>query len=302
MDYIKGLVSVVTPTYKRSEKLPRAIESVLAQTYKQIEMFVVNDNEPDDEFTQYVKDITAKYASDPRFHLVIQEKHINGAVARNVAIRQAKGEFIAFLDDDDWWEPNKIELQVAKMNELAEDWGGVSCRISRYNNDKLIAKLPKFPSGEVCMDVLMLRSDFATGTLLLRHTALDETGYFDEKLLRHQDLQLLIQFSHKYKLYQVDEFLHCCDVSDAQNRPNVEKVINAKKNLFQSVDGIVSSLSASQRRAIKAIHRAEVGYVMLKNRQFIKAIPYFLTLLTSYDALKTEVIKVKGGFERKKIN
>ena len=245
---------------------------------------------------------TAKYANDSRFHLVIQEKHINGAVARNVAIRQAKGEFIAFLDDDDWWEPNKIELQVAKMNELSEDWGGASCRIARYNNDKLIAKLPKFPSGDVCMDVLMLRSDFATGTLLLRHTALDETGYFDEKLLRHQDLQLLIQFTHKYKLYQVDEFLHCCDVSDAQNRPNVEKVMTAKKNLFKSVDAIVSSLSPSQRRDIKAIHRAEIGYVMLKNKMYIKAIPYFLTLLTSYIAFKTELIKIFDGIKRKQID
>ena len=54
------------------------------------------------------------YCSDSRFHLIIQKKHINGATARNVGIEQAKGEYIAFLDDDDWWKPNKIEIQVKK--------------------------------------------------------------------------------------------------------------------------------------------------------------------------------------------
>ena len=148
----------------------------------------------------------------------------------------------------------------------------------------------QYSSGRSALYSILMHIKAKNGKILL-------PSYLCDSITR-----TVIDAGWMYEFYQVDEFLHCCDVSDAQNRPNVEKVINAKKNLFQSVDGIVSSLSASQRRAIKAIHRAEVGYVMLKNRQFIKAIPYFLTLLTSYDAFKTEVIKVKGGFERKKIN
>lgn len=301
MSYVKGLVSVVTPTYKRSEKLPRAIESILYQTYKDIELFVVNDNEPEDEYTQYVKDITAKYSSDPRFKLVIQEKHINGAVARNVAIRQAKGEFIAFLDDDDWWEPNKIELQVAKMRELSDEWGVVSCRIKGYDNDKPIWQLPKYQDGLVFKDVLMLLSDFATGTLLFRHTALDDTGYFDEKLLRHQDLQLLIQHTCKYKLYQLDELLHCCDVSDEQNRPNVAKIIDAKKKLYVSVENVLKRLTPSELRAVKIINNAEVGYVMLRDKQYLKAIPMFLPLLTSPKAFCAEIKKIQNKFASRKV-
>ena len=100
-EYIAGLVSVVMPTYKRSEMLSRAIDSVLAQTYTNIELLLVNDNEPGDEFTKDLQQRVAVYSTDSRFKLILQEKHVNGAVARNVGIRQAKGEYIAFLDDDD---------------------------------------------------------------------------------------------------------------------------------------------------------------------------------------------------------
>ena len=107
MKYVEGLVSVIMPTYKRSEKLLRAIDSVLNQTYKNLELLLVNDNEPFDEYTELLeKNEVEKYSNDERFHLILQDKHINGAVARNVGIRQARGQYIAFLDDDDWWELN----------------------------------------------------------------------------------------------------------------------------------------------------------------------------------------------------
>lgn len=220
MSYINGLVSVVMPTYKRSDKLIRAIDSVLNQTYVNLELLLVNDNDPEDGYTKELKKRVEKYFNDSRFTLIIQDKHINGAVARNVGIKQAKGEFIAFLDDDDWWKKNKIEEQVKFLSNLDKTWGGVSCRIEQYDGDKLIYRLPKYSDGKVYKDVLFLRSDLATSTLLLRHEALDDTGYFAEDLLRHQDLQLLVNFSFKYKVKQLDMFLHCCDVSDTINRPN----------------------------------------------------------------------------------
>lgn len=274
-NYINGLVSVIIPTYKRSEKLTRAIESVLNQTYNNIELLVVNDNEPNDDFTIDLIKRVKPYESDKRFRLIIQDKHINGAVARNVGIKQAKGEYIAFLDDDDWWDKEKISHQVNALSKLSPEWGGVSCRIKRYNNQELIALMPRYESGYVYKDILMLKSDFATGTILIRHTALDEAGYFDEKLLRHQDLQLLVNLTYKYKLYQLDEFLHCCDVSDAQNRPDLEKLIAAKKAFFFSVRSVLNTLTPRERKCVKSMHHFEAAYVALNNKN-IKAFLYHL--------------------------
>ena len=291
-NYVLGLVSVIIPTYKRSEKLTRAIESVLNQTYTNIELLVVNDNDPNDDYTIKLIERVKPYENDKRFRLIMQDKHINGAVARNVGIKQAQGEYIAFLDDDDWWNKEKIAHQVSTLSKLSPEWGGVSCRIKRYNNQELIAKMPRYESGYVYKDILMLKSDFATGTILVRHVALDEAGLFDEKLLRHQDLQLLVNFTFKYKLFQLNEFLHYCDVSDAQNRPDLDKLIATKKAFFKSVNPIIRTLSPKEKKCMKAMHHFELGYVALKCRRYRKGIQYFIYVFTSFEGVLCTIRKI----------
>ena len=89
------LVSIIIPTYKRATMLHRAILSTLEQTYKNIEVLVVSDNEPDDEFTVKARE-TVESFNDSRVRLITQEKHINGAVARNVGINEA-GRFAVYV-------------------------------------------------------------------------------------------------------------------------------------------------------------------------------------------------------------
>lgn len=293
--YHRGLVSVITPTYRRSEKLPRAIESILNQTYSNLELFVVNDNDPSDEYTEYVKEITAKYSSDPRFHLIIQDKHINGAVARNIAIKQSKGEFIAFLDDDDWWEPTKLDEQVRELNSLDQSWGGVSCKFTLYNQKgDIIGRTQKYEDGYIFRDVLSLYSDVATGTLLLRRSALDKAGYFDESLLRNQDIQLLARFTFNFKLKEVDKFLHCVDVSDSQNRAVDEKrLIEIRKNLYVSVQDILDTLSKSDMQIINSMRDLEISYILIGHGQYLKSIKYFLSIFKTPATLAHAIKLIK---------
>ena len=91
MIYINDLLSVVIPTYKRSEMLCRAIESVLNQTYNKVECIVVNDNTPGDEYSQLLYSTLDKYKVDDRFHFVEQKVHKNGAAARNARHQSSKG-------------------------------------------------------------------------------------------------------------------------------------------------------------------------------------------------------------------
>ncbi len=296
LTYIKGLVSIITPTYKRSEKLPRAIESILSQTYTNIELFVVNDNEPFDEYTKYVKEVTNKYTGDSRFNLIIQEKHVNGAVARNVAIKKAKGEYIAFLDDDDWWMPNKIEEQIKVLCGLDHSWGGVSCKFTFYDaNGNVIGKTRKYPDGYIYKDILFLQSDVATSTLLLRREALDDVGYFDENLLRNQDLQLLVNFTFKYKLMEVDQYLHCVDVSDAQNRANGDRAIEVKNRFYESVQSVLKTLSKSEYRCMDAMRNLEIAFLYYKERKFLHCITF---LCKTFKSPKAIVLSFKKLFDR----
>lgn len=103
-----NLVSCIIPSYKRTDTLRRAINSVLKQTYKNIEVLIVDDNFNGDEYSEQVRNIVVSF-DNPRIRLISQPMHINGAEARNAGVRAAKGEYIAFLDDDDEWLSEKIE-------------------------------------------------------------------------------------------------------------------------------------------------------------------------------------------------
>lgn len=292
--YEKGLVSVIIPTYKRTDKLDRAIKSVLGQSYKNIELLLVNDNVPDDEYTLTLMEKVKAYQNDSRFQLLLQEKHINGAVARNFAIRQARGEYIAFLDDDDWWEIDKLADQVKELSSLGENWGGVSCKMTFYDESmNVISKSRKYRDGNIYKDILMLQSDVATGTLLLRHSALDEVGYFDENLLRNQDLQLLAFFTYRFRLKEVNKYLHCVDVSDNQNRASDGyKAITIKENFYKSVSPILKTLTKSEMLCVDSMRNFEIAYIFFRGHDYRNAFKYGMSMFRSPKAFYLALCKI----------
>ncbi len=105
------LVSVVIPTYKRSSMLIRTIESVLNQSYDNIEIIVVDDNN-DDNYRKDTENKLIKYISNPKIKYIKHERNLGGCEARNTGLKEAKGEYICFLDDDDIIYKDKIEKQV----------------------------------------------------------------------------------------------------------------------------------------------------------------------------------------------
>ena len=275
-----SLVSIIIPTYKRATMLRRAIGSALEQTYSNIEVLVVSDNEPDDEFTAQAR-VTIEGFKDPRVRLITQEKHINGAVARNVGIKASKGEYISFLDDDDYYEKDKIERQVALLSSLDESWGGVCCRYKVYKKGQLVEVMPLFKSGKVYKEVIMRLIKTQTNCLLLRREALFKAGLFDESLLRHQDVQLLARFTYNYKLMCQDEFLNNLDQDDNMNRAKPEKVMELKRAFFASVKDILDSFSVLEKYRFKMLTRFDIGALYILDGQKLKGMLHCLSILLS---------------------
>src|SRR5690625_3752065 len=113
MTYEENLVSVITPAYNAARFIAETIESVLNQTYENWEMIIVDDCSQD-ETTSIIK----KYqAQDERIHLIELEENSGSAVARNTAMDHAKGKYLAFLDSDDKWLPEKVAQEVAVVEE-----------------------------------------------------------------------------------------------------------------------------------------------------------------------------------------
>ena len=155
-------VSVIMPAYNREAFLAEAIESVLAQTYRPIEIIVVDDGSTDQS-----ADIARSY-EEVRY---IYQTNQGPAVARNRGLAIAQGEFISFLDPDDLWLPNKLAVQVEHLIEHP-DVGLNVCRIENFLDPGV--SLP--PGGG---DVPLMKEQINLGTMLVRREVFSQVGDFD---------------------------------------------------------------------------------------------------------------------------
>lgn len=279
MNYTNGLLSVIIPTYRRSDMLYRAIESVLNQTYNNIECIVVNDNDPGDEYSKTLYQNLDKYKEDCRLIFLEQEHHINGAAARNVGIRAAKGEYIAFLDDDDFWDSIKAEVQISVLKRLSDEWGAVSCLMRFYKNGKVVSATRPYKDGYIHFDVLTRCISMGTGSLIIRRYALDETGYFDVNLRRYQDPQLFSCLTEKYKVKLVKRYLHNRDVDDAQNRPSLENINAFHDAFFRSVAPQFERMQKNRKKQVEAIYGLDKASVYWRNGERLQALKFLFEIV-----------------------
>ena len=181
------LVSVIIPTHNRASMLPRAIRSVQRQTYPHLEILVIDDASIDN-----TADVVAGF-DDPRIRYMRHEANRGGSASRNTGIRAATGDYIAFLDDDDEWEPEKTEEQ----KRVLQDFDAVTCTSFPVPADMISLSQTKTVELED-----LLRGKFTyggTGVLMARANVLKQT-MFDESLPRCQDWDLFIRIAMKHKI------------------------------------------------------------------------------------------------------
>lgn len=193
-------VSVVIPTYKRPQQLPRAVNSVLNQTYDNVEVIVVDDNNPDTEGRKLTEEIMSQYENNDRVIYLKHECNKNGSAARNTGARYSKADYIGFLDDDDEYLPEKISSQVKLLEGLPKDWGFSYSRFYDDINGKRTFST-ETRQGYLYLEGLMRTLCFAAGSnLLIRKELFDEVGGFDESFQRTQDLELQAKLLMKSKV------------------------------------------------------------------------------------------------------
>lgn len=195
-----NLVSIIIPTYARPENLCRAIDCALKQTYHPIEIIVVDDNGNSTEFQKETEKLLQPYILERKITYLVHETNKNGSAARNTGFRASKGEFINYVDDDDTLEPRKIEFQVNRLQELAEEYGACYCWRRTMRGGKVVETCRFSEEGDL-RDQLMTRSlYFNTTAVLFRRSTIEYLNGFDESFLRHQDWELLMRMFRKYKI------------------------------------------------------------------------------------------------------
>jgi len=194
-------VTAIITTFNRSSFVKEAIGSVLSQSFRDFELLVLDNSSTDDtrSVVESFKDKRLNY---------IRHEPLNISQARNLGVRQAKGKYIAFLDDDDLWLPDKLEKQLEVFEEgddaLALVYGGLLWVDS--NGIEVGVHKPVL-RGRVLTE-LLLQKDAFTGSAsnaMLRKSAVESLGGYDEDVPTGEDLDLYLRLAEKYLTDFTDE-------------------------------------------------------------------------------------------------
>ena len=197
---MSSLVSIITPSYNSSKFIKDCVASVFSQTYKNWEMIIVDDCSKDNS-KEIIKELAAK---DKRIKPIFLEKNVGAAKARNVAIRQAKGKYVAFLDSDDLWNPKKLEKQLSFMyeNEIAFS----------YTNYQFISENGEDLSNIISAPEKMTYDSYLKNTIIGCLTVIidrEKSGEFEMPNIRssHDMALWLLIMKRGFSAYGLDENL-----------------------------------------------------------------------------------------------
>ena len=195
-------VSAIVTTYNRAAMLPRAVRSVLAQTYEDYELIIVDDCSTDD-----TPEVIRTFA-DPRIRAVRQADNAGVSAARNTGIRLARGEYVALLDDDDEWLPRKLQRQVAALDAsdpgvgLAYTWLDVVDAAGTRHGDRR-----SVVSGDIFSAMVDLQVPAPPSTYMVRAEAARDVGGFDEAIGMGDDVDFLLRLSMRWRVAVVRDVL-----------------------------------------------------------------------------------------------
>lgn len=243
------VVSVIIPTYGMPFYLDRTISSVLNQTFADFEIFVVDDNNPDTEARKETKEIIYSI-KDERLHYLKHDKNLNGSAARNTGIAQASGKYLAFLDSDDEYMPERLEKCVSVMENADRTVAGVYTGCEFRKNGETYKTMKTVKEGRFLVETLACTFKLGTGSnLFVRNSVVNEINGFDETFLRHQDYEFLVRVFEKYSLASISEVLVIKN-NDNINLPAVEKIIEIKKQYLNKYEPLIQKCSEKEKEYI----------------------------------------------------
>ena len=249
----RPLVSAIITTHNRKELLKRAVESVKAQTYQNIELIVVDDKS-DDGTRQWCE------SQDFRYIYIPPEQSRGGNYARNLGAEAARGKYLAFLDDDDYWLPEKtakqVELLETSGNEVAHCWRKLEIINDDSNSIIEDLPLPRRYRGDLSRRILYQISVF-TSAMMVKKTAFLETGGFDEKCRFWQEYELTIRLAQRKPFELMDDYgmVYRINTSDPGRLTNkYEGWKQSVEYIYTKHQKLFSQLNIFERIRVKVLY------------------------------------------------
>jgi glycosyltransferase involved in cell wall biosynthesis len=246
-------VSVIIPTYNRARIIEEAVDSVLAQDYKDFELIIVDDGSQDN-----TSEVLAPYGNDAS---ILFQKNKGVSAARNRGIAEASGKLIAFLDSDDLWLPQKLSAQVeffdqrpeALICQTEEVWLRNGIRVNPKHRHKKPSGMIFEPSLKLCL--------VSPSAVMIRRDLLDRTGGFDETLPACEDYDLWLRISCRFPVYLIETPLI---IKRGGHDDQLSKGTGLDKFRIKAIEKVINTgiLSDDQYRA---------ALIVLKNKSDIYA-------------------------------
>jgi len=284
------LISVIIPTFNRGYTINKTIKSVINQTYKNLEIIIVDDGSTDD--TQKV----VKNNNDKRIKYLRHKKNKGGSAARNTGIKHSHGKYIAFLDSDDLFFDNKLEKQFNILNNLSSQYAGICCNtiiktnfgsfISDINQEKTIKR-------DLIYKILSMDIKWRAGsTLMIRKNIIKDVGFWDETFPRHQDYEFLIKIIEKYKIFIITEPLVTV-TRDITSNPSANTLEKAKNKFLNKFEYQIKNFSQHQQKNIRKKQWLSLCKAFFREKRIGKAFSYLLKALREKSLINpSECIKI----------
>lgn len=266
------LVSIIMPAYNAARTILESIESVLAQSYRQWELIVVDDGSTDGTSA------TVEKVADQRV-LLLKQENSGVAAARNRDLEQAQGEYIAFLDSDDIWVPEKLEKQVDVFrNEKKGNTGLVYTEkrcFSEKTADAYACRSRQFDDIADNFLRLLIFNYIATLTVMTKKSVIEDVGMFDESLFGTEDWDLWIRIAKRYEIACIDEELAYYRVHEQGISKNRRRTIEEVYKVMQKhlENGAVPK--SVIRKAYWLYYRRKV-YLFYTEKRYLKSFLYLL--------------------------
>mgnify|MGYP003276504067 CR=1 FL=1 len=305
----RPLVSIIIPTFKRANYLERCINSALEQSYTNIEILVIDDNNENSVYRKNTELLMKKYLENEKIRYIKHKVNKNGAAARNTGIKNCTGKYITFLDDDDTFEYNRIEKLVAILeDEENKEFAGVYTNIIIKNRKETqeLREISICKSGNLKRELLLQRFTVGSGSnMFFKRNILDYLNGFDERFKRHQDWEFLIRFFRENKLYYLDEMLVTKYMDSRINYPNSYTLEEVKNIFLETFNSDIKEYDSETQKIIIFKHELDLIFSYIndlrlkkasklinKNKEYIEYIHYITMAKIFIKSIIKELLKV----------
>jgi len=296
-------ISVIMPTYNRSAYLCRALDSVKNQTYQDVEVIIVDDGSTDNTkniVINYIKSVPQSWIARKIKYIYQTNKGV--ACARNTGIKHAEGFYVTFLDSDDIWFANKLEIQKSFFdNNPHIDFLYGKQEIRNENNEKIGEKSIEHQCHNF-EDLIFNWGHFGTSTVMMKKKCFDKIGYFDEGLFIMEDIDLWIRLSRHFKIGKLDS------PSGAYYRHSQNITLDKELVYFSTARVYEKILNEypndiPKRRLMQRIsqYRYQLGRLQFSKKKYDKATQNIWLALQASPYVWRETVQKKDSFIRRSI-